>query len=316
METIINEYLGNIRLGDSREFKNLQIFPIFSDTGHDWKYLSLKEAYNTDSIVISEVSEGGSVPVLKVLNKGDMPVLLLDGEELAGSKQNRVVNSSVLLGKRSETRVNVSCTEEGRWDYRSKTFTDSELIMSPEIRGKKTRSVSFSLENNRGHSSDQQEVWNGIEDLASKTGVFSDTGAMKDIHTTKNLETDNVLSSFPLKPGQTGLLAVINGKIAGLDIVSLDSVYMNIHNKLLKSYAVQILADSKDRSSGVSKEDAFQFIKKAGRTYLEKYKSNGLGWDLRFKGEKSIGSALCLDKDIIHIAFFPDEVFPTNKTHE
>jgi len=112
--------------------------------------------------------------------------------------------------------------------------------------------------------------------------IFSDTGAMKDIHTTKNLETDNVLSSFPLKPGQTGLLAVINGKITGFDIVSLDSVYMNIHNKLLKSYAVQILADSKDRSSGVSKEDALQFIKKAGRTYLEKYKSNGLGWALIF----------------------------------
>ena len=43
---------------------------------------------------ITEVSESGSVPALRFVNDCDCPVLLLDGEELVGAKQNRVINSA------------------------------------------------------------------------------------------------------------------------------------------------------------------------------------------------------------------------------
>jgi hypothetical protein len=42
------------------------------------------------------VSEGGSVPHLLFINDAMRPVLLLDGEELVGAKQNRVLNLTVL----------------------------------------------------------------------------------------------------------------------------------------------------------------------------------------------------------------------------
>ena len=44
--------------------------------------------------MITEVSEGGSVPELRVVNKGDARILVLDGEELRGAKQNRVLNTT------------------------------------------------------------------------------------------------------------------------------------------------------------------------------------------------------------------------------
>ena len=40
-------------------------------------------------------SHGGSVPELKVINKAEIPILLLDGEELVGAKQNRVLNTTM-----------------------------------------------------------------------------------------------------------------------------------------------------------------------------------------------------------------------------
>lgn len=40
---------------------------------------------------------------MKVINKGDIPVLLLDGEEFAGTKQNRVLNATILIDEYSET---------------------------------------------------------------------------------------------------------------------------------------------------------------------------------------------------------------------
>ena len=44
-------------------------------------------------MTVEEVSEGGSVPNLFVENKGDIRVLFLEGEQLIGAKQNRVLNS-------------------------------------------------------------------------------------------------------------------------------------------------------------------------------------------------------------------------------
>ena len=41
---------------------------------------------------ITEVSEGGSVPQLTVLNNADTDALILDGTELEGAKQDRMVN--------------------------------------------------------------------------------------------------------------------------------------------------------------------------------------------------------------------------------
>ncbi len=99
---------------------------------------------------VAEVNEEGSVPELKVTNAADMSVLLLDGEELMGAKQNRVLNTSILLVVKSETIIPVSCTEHGRWSYSSPAFSDSGVVMSPSLRMRKVSSVSTSLERIRG----------------------------------------------------------------------------------------------------------------------------------------------------------------------
>jgi hypothetical protein len=59
----------------------------------DW--LVLDEA--GDRARVTEVSEAGSVPFLQVANGADRPLLLLDGEELLGAKQNRILNTTVLV---------------------------------------------------------------------------------------------------------------------------------------------------------------------------------------------------------------------------
>ena len=57
-------------------------------------YGTLAEALRYGVIVVTEVNAGGSIPDLKVINNADSSVLLLDGEELKGAKQNRVLNAS------------------------------------------------------------------------------------------------------------------------------------------------------------------------------------------------------------------------------
>ena len=113
-------------------------------------------------IIIQEVSKEASVPELKVINQADKPVLFLDGEELAGAKQNRVLNTTILVKEKSKLVIPVSCTEQGRRSYMTDEFFDSENILSNKIRGRKAVFVSDSLEQGENFRSNQGAIWNDI----------------------------------------------------------------------------------------------------------------------------------------------------------
>ncbi|MDP9481435.1 MAG: hypothetical protein M3R38_38195 [Actinomycetota bacterium] len=92
------------------------------------------------------------------MNGGAIPVLILEGDELIGAKQNRVVNSTVLVAAQSELVLPVSCVERGRWSYHSRAFSSGDRSPPPSLRGLQSRSVHDSLRRGRGHRSDQGAV--------------------------------------------------------------------------------------------------------------------------------------------------------------
>ena len=49
-------------------------------------YITLDEALSEELIEVVEVSEEGTVPELKVVNKSPCMILILDGEELVGGQ--------------------------------------------------------------------------------------------------------------------------------------------------------------------------------------------------------------------------------------
>src|SRR5271169_3242479 len=168
MESVVKSRLRSVQFGEVQTYKNIAILPLIAPTDGAFKYRTLGEALATWDIAITEVSAGGSVPELMVVNRANKPVLLIDGEELAGAKQNRVLNTSILLKKVSETKIPVSCTEQGRWSYASKAFSESGNVMNYRTRSMKTQSVHCSLETTGTYHSDQSEVWDGIAELQAK----------------------------------------------------------------------------------------------------------------------------------------------------
>ena len=81
-------------------------------------YVSLSRALEDGTLQIDEVGEGGSVPLVRVTNRGGKDVLFLFGEEIRGAKQNRIANASFLVPARGELVIDVSCVEQGRWARR------------------------------------------------------------------------------------------------------------------------------------------------------------------------------------------------------
>ncbi len=65
-----------------------------AETDH---YTALSSALREARIAISEVSESGAVPNLQVENTGMFPVLMIVSEKLVGAKQNRILNSSIMV---------------------------------------------------------------------------------------------------------------------------------------------------------------------------------------------------------------------------
>ena len=299
----LKDYLSKIEMGEWQQFKNITVVPLFfADTGKV-DYLTLKEALAKKAVTVNEVSEGGSVPELVVDVNDDVNVLILDGEELFGAKQNRILNSSILLWGKSRTTVPVSCTEQGRWRHVSKSFHDSENVANYRVRMAKNISVSDSLRAQRGHRSDQGQVWAGISDLQIKAKVMSATHAMRDVYEGKKAELDGYLEKFELKPGQRGMLVFIDGKVAGLDIVSRDSAYRIYREKLLRSYCIDAVYHSRQDERAPDPAEAREFLERISACRESKYKSVGRGDDYRFDGKGFTGAALEVEGEVLHMAF-------------
>ncbi len=85
-----------IQIGEPAEHRGIVVAPLFPRRDPVAAYVTLDEAL-AGGLRIAETSESGSVPELVVENPLAERVLLYDGEELVGAKQNRILNVSVLV---------------------------------------------------------------------------------------------------------------------------------------------------------------------------------------------------------------------------
>jgi len=215
----------------------MTVFPVFAPpVAEEHDYLTLSEAMDLGVLHITEVSEAGDVPELMAVNTGKAAILMIDGELLVGAKQDRAVNTTLLLPPESETVIPVSCTERGRWGYTSREFRSTDYVISSESRRRKMRSVSESLKQKGSFASDQGEVWDDCASLNRKTGAQSASGAMRDSFEAKRQEIEELISAFPIQPHQRGVVVIIYDLLAvGLEIISRDDAFAKLYSKLLHS---------------------------------------------------------------------------------
>jgi hypothetical protein len=243
MKLEIKDYLHSLRFGETQAHQHISIIPLHGAIDSPPFYIALVDAMAARTLTVTEVSEGGSVSELHVLNDSTSPVLLMDGEELIGAKQNRILNTSILLKECSRTVVPVTCTERGRWAYSSAEFSMSDQVLERKIRSRKSHSVYESLAQGKAPQSNQREVWDGIQALHLKANSSSDTAAMLDAFKAQAARLAECLQAFPRADGQVGLVVLINGRVAGLDVISRPEAYARLHGKLVRSYVFDALLE-------------------------------------------------------------------------
>ncbi|MDI6844974.1 MAG: hypothetical protein QME28_02430 [Candidatus Saccharicenans sp.] len=320
-ERIIDLYLLGMEICEPQTHEEMALFPLKSQLPEGPDYITFSEALEQGVLEVTEVGPEGFVPELKAINRGKKAVLLLDGEELKGAKQNRVLNTTILVPGKSTITIPVSCVEAHRWHGQTLRMHASENVMASMIRRKKMEHVHNNLERIRSFEADQGDIWSMIDHLACSLETKSTTSAMSDIFNQKENEMESYLKSFNLIPGQKGLLVFLSGNPLGLDFISRESAFARLYRKLLRSYVLEALALKAEKtgrkdSSGSSKkestpqfapdkEQARAFLEEATRCQEKRFRSIGLGTDCRYRSETIIGAALEVDGSIPHLAFFP-----------
>jgi len=305
MDTVIKNYLEQAKLGRKQTYKNLAIFPILSTYCLDLEYLLLDEALSEDFIEVVEVDRDGAVPDLKVINKSPQMVLILDGEELIGAKQNRIVNTTILIQGNSTLTIPVSCVEQGRWSYDSPRFSTGKRMMSSGLRAVKSEQVHYSIRASGEFRADQGVIWNGIAEKAERRGAESPSMAMAEIYEKDRPSIQEYLKHFRLIDSQVGAIFMINGKVVGMDSLGKPETFTKVFNKLVESYALDAVDwYDQEKEHKSLKSDVTKFMKAAHSSRAEGYPSVGLGTDYRLESRKMMGFALALEDQILHLCMF------------
>lgn len=310
MKKLFESFIDDCVILEPRVYKNLRIIPFIHTGNILTDYISLDTAIDQKEMIIEEISKGGSVPEIQVTNKADRSVLIIDGEELIGAKQNRVMNTSVLIAANTMSRIPVSCVEQGRWEYKSKRFTKSDYMMTNKARMKKRKSVNVNLKNSRNPEfrSDQNQVWSEVTAFSRKAMIDSDTMAMNDVYEGRKIQQEEYLNNIKIDENVNGVIAMINGNIVGMEYISKPDEFRKVLPKLIRSYAIDASLNYKETKENNYSRKLKRFFERLNQSKESRVKSVNIGEDVTIEGIGISGAALVHDDNIIHFMAYDEEV--------
>ena len=285
----------------------LSVLQFATSDQDSFAYVPADIAIGKGMVEVRETSDAGSVNALIVLNASDTFIFLMDGDILAGAKQNRVLNTSVLLAPHSKTVIPVSCVEQGRWHAVSPNFTFTDYTAPSHLRKTKSENVSSSLNESKQFDANQGEVWNAVRSYSESRKVESPTMSFSDVYEAKRRETEQAVAAVTIDPHANGVMFFLEKKILHADHFTAREVFAHYLPKLLKGVAMEYygiepshdpLTQAQAAYDGVEFLDGWAAVKK------DQHPAAGLGTEQRAVNEHYAGMQLAYNEHIIHCSVF------------
>ena len=290
----INGTKISIELLDSQKYENVEAIPIKSDYFGKKDFLTLKKGYEMGLVEIKEL-ENSTVNTVLCKNDSVAPLILIDGDEITGAMQNRIINDTLLIPAKSTINIPVSCTEHGRWHTKgegaeSRTFKPSLYSANHSTRSRKSRAV-----------------WDSISEFESRSNFKSMTSALNDSYENLKDKQNDYLSKFHIEDGQNGVIFIVNGEVKGLELFYNHSIYKEYHEKLCRSYIIEAIVEKKSVDN-IDRLKLMKVLENISQSEFKSKKSIGLGDNLKFSNDFGSGSGLVWEDELIHMTFFKDFV--------
>jgi ARG/rhodanese/phosphatase superfamily protein len=319
--------LAAVSLGTTIAYRGLALTPLIGPDDPACDYLTLEDALSLNLVSIREVSPslvvltpsaalGLALAMLDnpsddlyrhdvhVFNRANRPLLIVDGEELVGSFQNRVVNLSMLVGGRSEADIPVSCVERLSHDTETFRFRSAARMQFASGRADKMAHVSRSLASREQRQSNQAAIWAAIEHKAARMQVSSPSEAMADIYEQHAAALEEYVKALEGVDRQRGAVFTVSGRLAGMELFDCASTWRRLMPKIVRSYAVEALdeqSQDQEQAGDVSPGVLLDILSEAES---RSYASFGEGFDVRIRGTSVNGAALVFGSRIVHLAAF------------
>lgn len=295
-------WLDTLRLGAPRRSGPLAIVAVYGDAGcATVAYHTLSEAIETGEVVISEQTSA-TVPTLQILNQSALPVLILDGDEVTGGRQNRVVNTTLLVPAKTAFDLPVSCIEHGRWHETQATFAAGEAV-HPSLRRQKNEQVTASFLRVAQPLADQGAVWAEVAERHRRTGTRSATASLRDAYVGRaaDLEEAERMLTCP-DDSPTGVVAIVDGHALCADLFDRPETLKHYWSRLVRSYALESIDARPDAEPRL--DSAMRLLRRPSKATCSPFPSPGLGIDVRVSGNGVVGAALLHEGTAVHAALF------------
>jgi hypothetical protein len=297
------DLLTTLQVEAPQEVGRLQVFGLKWADDEALPYATLDEALKAGYVEVTEINEGGSVPLLKVINKGEEMVLLLAGEQLIGAKQNRVLNADIMAAAKSELPIPVSCVEAGRWHYKSPKFASAGTMSHARLRQMMSADAHGAYRAMGAPASNQGKVWNEVARKLQKLGSASPSSALHQAYQDQETPLKKVEADVRAPEGCNGAAFVVAGRIAGADLFDSSEALRKYWPKLIRAYALDALEETTP-AAPVSREAVRAWLETAAQAKSEPFKSPGLGYDVRLEGKELVGAGLVLEDHPVHVELF------------
>jgi len=305
---ILSRTLDSLEIGTPISAAHLTMVPLLAPAPADPDYLLLDDALDAGLAEVTELSQGGSVPELAFRNRADRDVLLVDGEELVGAKQNRVLNLTILVAAGEQVTIPVSCVEAGRWSWRSQRFASGRRKLHASARWAKMRGVSASLREagRRTGGEIQHEVWASIDRKISAFACRSESRALHDVYDHAEDRLRAIRTVFAAQPRQVGAVFFIDNALAGLDLYDTPFTLAKLLPKLVDSYAFDAIerADEAAQRTTPSLAEIRALLARIAAAPHSAYPAVATGTDVRIEGDGLHAAALCAKDRLVHLSAF------------
>jgi hypothetical protein len=296
----------NVTLAAPQRHQSLTVLPLVTAAPAELPYTLLVDALHAGTLKITEIGSG-TVPELLATNVGDTDILVLDGEQLIGARQNRMTNRSILLPAGSETRIPVSCMEQGRWRFVGHEFSPSKQHSPAAVRRKARESEAEYAAMDMAAPPDalphaQYGVWDSIAAHARRVGARSETGALDHLYEARSDDVEEWARHFPAVEGQVGVLAFVGVRPLGLDPIGGCALYARLHDRLVRGYIMDALGSRSRREPG--RERAQDFLDRVRVTRRVESPTVGRGV-YSVLASVVIGGELRDDERVVHLSAFP-----------
>lgn len=295
---------AGLEFGNLIKFRGLGVLPVLNSQAPEIEVLTLDEALNRGEIEIREINEGGSVPFLDVENRGEKPVLILDGEELVGGLQNRVVNVTVMIKARATLQINVACVERGRWSHRSPRF-GSGMVFRASSRAVHKQGVAANIRNSGVPLADQGAVWNQVQRTLDEVGARSRTNDFQDARRHVEHRIEEFVEAIRPVEHQIGSIVVgEQERVRGVELLATPDLYSRCHEKIVASFAFDALKAR--HLNGVSPDPIKAWWNRMLSAPISRQKAIGTGDHVQTEVTDVIGTGLIDDRGrLIHLSCFP-----------